>query len=42
MKTITINLPSYVVEFLSEEARRCGVTIDQMAYYFFAKKVVHT
>ncbi len=41
MKTISIKLPAYVVRYIERQAERCGVTVDQMAAYFFAREVVH-
>ena len=41
MKTLNVKLPAYVVRFLERQAERCGVTVEQMAAYFFAREVVH-
>lgn len=41
MKTLNIKIPAYVLRFLERNAARCGVTVEQMAAYFFAREVVH-
>ena len=41
MKTLNVKIPVYVLRFLERNAKRCGVTVEQMAAYFFAREVVH-
>lgn len=40
--TLPVSIPDYVKNYISEQAKRCGVSFDEMAAYFFASKVVHT
>ncbi len=41
-KALSVMIPGYVREYITEQAKRCGVSFDEMAAYFFVSKVVHT
>ena len=41
-KTLDVTVPDYVARYLETEAERFGVSVDDLATYFFARKVVHT
>lgn len=42
LKALPVIIPGYVREYIAEQAKRCGVSFDEMAAYFFVAKVVHT
>mgnify|MGYP003290184326 FL=1 len=41
-KTLTVKVANHVAEYLEQLAKEVGVTIDDIAAYFFANEVVHT
>ena len=41
-KTLTVKVANHVAEYLEQLAKEAGVTIDDIAAYFFANEVVHT
>jgi len=41
-KTFTIKISGYVKEYLEELAKEAGMSVDDIAAYFFAQEVVHT
>ena len=42
MKDIIVSVPEWLASALAELAKEYGVSLDEIAVYFFAKEVVHT
>ena len=41
-KTLTVSVPEYLAKALQDMAKECGVSLEEIAVYFFAQEVVHT
>lgn len=42
MQELNITTPAHLIKEMKEVAEKVGVSIDQLAAYFFTSEVVHT